>query len=142
MNFKDYISYEEYLSEESHIHEMANIDPRTHKFGIDAKIHILQPGDKKLSHGPRLKIFKRKNISFVITLPKSINDIGIIGDTGFLNLKEVNTFIDIAKHYKEAFVSFWCNDSMTTDELMDYINAINKNETLEDLRTEFPITCY
>lgn len=142
MDFKDYVVYQKYLNEESHIYEMANIDPRTHKFGIDVKIHILQPGKRKLSHGPRLKIFKKKNQSFIITLPKDIVNIDIQGDTSFLKQKEVNSLVQIAKHYKEAFVAFWCNDDMSSDELMDYIESINKNEQIEKFRNEFPIDCY
>lgn len=141
MNFKDSIKYQEYLNEESHIYEMANIDPRIHKFGIDVKIHILQP-TKKLAYGPRLKIFKTKDKSFIITLPKDIANIDIIGDTSFLKQKEINSLINIAKHYKEAFVAFWCNWDMGIMELMNYIESINKNKDLNKFRSDFPINCY
>ncbi len=140
-NFKE---YQNYLKEESHLIEMTNIGPKQHKFGIDVKIHILQPAEKELSHGPRLKIFKKKDRSFIITLPKNIKNLKIKGDTSIVKKTELKTLINIAKHYKEAFVSFWCNDDMSGDELMDFIEAINLNkyDVIEEFRKEYPITCY
>ncbi len=136
-------SFKEFIGE-SQIFEMANIDPKIHKFGIDVKIHILQPGNRKLPHGPRLKIFKSKESSFIITLPKDIRDVKVEGKINIVKNHELKTLIDIAKHYKEAFVSFWCNDDMGVGELMDFIEYINKNNIsgLNILRSKYPITCY
>lgn len=143
--FKEYIEYSPFVSfYKGELVEMTNIDPKIHKFGIDVKIHIQQPADKKLPHGPRLKIFKNKRDVFVITLPKDVRDVKIKGDASFLKSKEVSTLANIAKHYKEAFVSFWCDEDMGVGELMDYIEAINLNDfkKLDELRKEHPITCY
>jgi len=134
----------DYLKEESHLIEMTNIGPKLHRFGIDVTLHLLQVGDFKLSHGPRIKILKGKKELFVITLPKDIRDLKIIGDTDELKSKDIKTLINIAKHYKEAFVSFWCNKYMKVDDLLDYIEAINlnKHDVIKELRNEYPITSY
>jgi ABC-type phosphate transport system ATPase subunit len=64
-NFKKVLSIlqsslDEELVQKDLILEFANMDPEEHKFGVDVNLHIYQPGQVKLSHGPRIKIFKNK----------------------------------------------------------------------------------
>ncbi len=130
--------FKEYLKEEEHIAEMANINPRHHKFGIDVTLNILQP-TSKLSHGPRMKIMKRSSELFVITIPKT-GEPKIIGDTSELKSKEVKTLIDIVKHYREVWLRLWYTTWMDSQSAVEFIEAINTNDhkKIEELRTEFP----
>jgi len=120
-------TFAEYLEKESHIFEMATLSPKEHKFGINVKIHILQPGDKKLPHGPRLKILKNNTELFVITLPK-IGEPEIIGNTQELKKQDVSILLSTAKQYREAFVRFWFDSYMSVDELMNFVDSINKHD--------------
>jgi hypothetical protein len=141
---KEHLEFVEYLKEDENIFEMATLHPNEHKFGVNVKIHILQPGDKRLPHGPRLKIFSQKDVVFIITLPKDVRDIRVIGDTAKLKPKDVEILLDVASFYKEAFVTFWCNPLMSVSELMLFIKSINVNnfKNISKLRKEHPITCY
>lgn len=93
--------------------EMANFGPKDHKLGIDIKFHCLQPGNKKLKHGPRLKVF-RGNQEFVLTIE---NEPKIIGDSNWLNKKELEKTIKFVSLNKDAFLKFWNDSSMVASEL-------------------------
>lgn len=105
--------------------EMANIGPKTHKFGIDVKLNILQPGDRKISHGPRIKVF-RGDKDFSITLNKDASKMKIVGKS-FLSPKETKTVLTKVSKYRNAFLNFWNNQQMTTDELREEMDAIDNN---------------
>ncbi len=52
-----------------YLFEMSTIGPKTHEFGVDIKLNILQPGKYNLSHGPRVKCIKSNvESNFLISL--------------------------------------------------------------------------
>jgi hypothetical protein len=110
---------ENYLIEEM-LMEMANIDPREHNFGVSVKINILQPGQKKIPHGPRVKIF-RGSQEYTITLDKDEDKVKEIGEV-FLNRREAKIIFDNIVKHRNHFLSFWSDPQMTVAELMDKIN--------------------
>jgi len=83
--------------------EMANINDKKHHLGSEIIVNIFQ-GDKN-THGPRVKIFKRKNSNDYITLV--INR----------KTKEINYVGDISKWYK--------GNLKKQAELFTYKNASN-----------------
>ena len=109
------------------IFEMANVDPRDHKFGVDVKLNILQPGDKKPSHGPRIKVFMNDiGDSFSISLNKDPEKIKVVAGESFLSVKKLKLLISKIKKYRMAFLDFWNNPSMTTRQLVDRMEEIDK----------------
>jgi hypothetical protein len=103
---------------------MANVGPRDHKFGVDVKLHIYQPGDQKLQHGPRIKIFK-SNQDYSITLNSDPNKMFIVGKS-FLNNRENKIVLDNVRKYRSAFIKFWNDPNMTTEELRDLMDIIDE----------------
>jgi len=72
-NFKKILD----ILKEDTIFEMATLSPKDHNLGVDIKLHILQPGDKQLSHGPIIKCLKSnndKNFSISLNVDKHKND--------------------------------------------------------------------
>jgi len=118
----------EYERDNKLILEFSNIGPKTHKFGVDVKLHLMQPDNKdKLKHGPRVKIFKTKpGFDFTITLEKVPR---VIGDwKKLVSEKEKNILMQKIEHYREAFLKFWNDPGMTSDEFKDLMDEIDKKE--------------
>lgn len=104
------------------IDEMANIGPKSHRFGVDVKLHLLQPGTRKLSHGPRVKVFRGTD-EFVITLNTDPDKMRIIG-TSFLNSQETKRVFRNVVKFRSAFLQFWNDPKMDTDELHDLMDDL------------------
>lgn len=123
--------FEKYLLEqENQILEFANMGSGMHNFGVDVKLHVMQPADKELVHAPRIKIIKKGVAgSFSISLTKDPIVIGKYKD--FVTTKELNILIAKIKHYKDAFLSFWYDPNMDTDELLDLFRQIDQGFSIE-----------
>jgi len=120
-NFKKVLSIlqsslDEELVQKDLILEFANMDPEEHKFGVDVNLHIYQPGQVKLSHGPRIKIFKNKpGPDFSISLEDTPR---VIGNWKLVVKKnELNILLKNIKKYRTAFISFWNDSSMSIRKL-------------------------
>lgn len=113
------------LELKDHIVEMANIDSRTHGFGVDVKLHLMQPGNS-LRHGPRVKVFKKTlQDSFSIILSKKESEIILDPNTDYkplLNKTQYLQVLDGVKRHRIAFLKFWNTPTMTVDELKDLMN--------------------
>ncbi len=133
---KEYIDW---TKEEEYVYEMANISPKSHKFGVNVTLHILQLGDKQLPHGPRIKIMKGNNELFIITLPKT-GEPRVIGKTTGVKFKDVKTLIDVTKYYREVWLRLWYNNGMSETDALEFVEAINTNnhKKIEEIRKEFP----
>lgn len=104
--------------------EMSNIGPRTHRFGVDIKLNILQPGDRKIQHGPRVKIFRGSD-EYYITLNKDKSKMKVGGNV-FLNKKDANIVFKNVVKYRNDFLKFWNDKEMTSDELRDLMDSTDK----------------
>lgn len=106
---------------------MANIGPRLHKFGVDIKMQILQPDDKKLMHGPQVGFFKDSpGEGFSISIdpdPEKITLIG--GPSGLVKQCEADRLIEQVKKYRIPLLNFWHQSGMTVDELRDQMDKVN-----------------
>lgn len=116
--------------------EMANVGPKFHRFGVDVKLHVMQPGTKSLNHGPRIKVFKQDpEINFSIILSEDPNKVEIAsnsGDPGKVLRSESDQKKVVAgvKKYRKAFLKFWNDSSMTTDELRELMDKIDNGEDI------------
>jgi len=109
--------------------EMANIGPQLHKFGVNVKMHLLQPGNKQLSHGPRAKFFKNSiDDGFSISISVESSKIKIVSgeDSKIVSEGEKNVLVEQVKKYRIPLLNFWKNSSMTVDELRDEMDAIDE----------------
>lgn len=127
------------LNELFMIYEMSTVGPKVHRFGIDIKLHILQPGDKQLPHGPRVKCIKRENNSnFSITLNENADKMECIGDyKELLSTKEFNLLFEKIKKYRIPFLNIWYDPIFDQDELRDQMDKIDLgNEVKLNLKVE------
>lgn len=123
--------FEKYLLEqENQILEFANMGSNMHNFGVDVRLHIMQPADKELVYAPRVKIMKKGvSGSFSITLTKEPMVIGQYKN--FVTTKELNVLLDKIKTYKDAFLTFWYDPNMDTNELKDLFRQIDQGFSIE-----------
>jgi len=132
--FKKYIEDQQLIKEEELILEFATIGPKSHKFGVDVKLHIMQPGDKKLQHAPRVKIIK-KGVNGDMSI--RIDNQEVIGDyTKFMTSKELKIIKSKIVHYKNAFLNFWNDPDMDSDEFLDMFSQIDRGFTIELVKNE------
>lgn len=123
----------EYTNDDVLIEEFANIAPETHKFGVDVRFHLMQPNDKKLQHGPRLKVYKiswLKGENFTISI--SDNPIVIGNWKQVVTKKELNILLDKVKKYKVALLNFWYDPSKTTYDFEKQMKMIDNNEYVKE----------
>jgi hypothetical protein len=118
--YKDILSV---LKEDDMILEFANLDPTMHQMDVDIVLHIMQPGDKQLKHGPRLKFFKKgSSETFSITVS---NNPKIIGNwKELVSKRELNVLIENTKRFKVPFLNFWYDSMMTVGELIEQIHKV------------------
>ena len=122
-NFKKYINEQQLFEEELLILEFANLSSKEHNFGVDVRLHVMQPADKLLKHAPRVKVYKKgESGSFSISLTDNPKVIG----TCFLSQKELNILLKNIKKYKNAFLEFWNDSDMSTNELTDLFRQIDQ----------------
>ena len=71
------------IVDEAEIFEFANLGREGHGLGVNIDLRLLQPGDRKLPHGPRVRFYKKdpKN-SFSITLDHNPEKIGEVWPRG------------------------------------------------------------
>jgi hypothetical protein len=108
--------------EDSLILEFANIGPSIHEFGVEVNLHLMQPDDKKLEHGPRIKVYIgswKTGPNFTITLENNPRVIG--KTTDIVNGKELKILLKQVKKHRLAFIEFWNNSDMTVDKLKELI---------------------
>mgnify|MGYP000941614113 CR=1 FL=1 len=109
------------------IYEMANIPERVHRLGMDIKLNVAQPGDKRFSHEARVKVF-RKDIkeSFEIAIGKNSSTTKLIGDFNILlNRKQYNRIIEFVRKYRMPLLNLWNHQEMDVDEFEAQMKAID-----------------
>lgn len=124
---------------EDFIFEMATISPKAHRLGVDLKMHILQPGKKKLSHGPRVKFFKQtKGDSFSISVSKEPNRIKLVAGSikELISEGELNDLIKKIRKYRIPLLNMWHDPGMSQDDLVDQMRDINAGKPVEEKAPE------
>lgn len=113
--------------------DMANISSDEHGFGIDVILNIMQPGERKYKHGPRIKVFKKDpDTNFSIALSKDSDDLEVIGDPiKVLRRKDLPLLLKNIKKYKNAFLMFWYDRTMSSSGLQTLMRKIDKGESLK-----------
>jgi hypothetical protein len=114
--------------------EMASFSPKQHGFGVDIKINIMQPADKYLPHGPRVKCYKSGiNGDFSISLNIDPDKIKVMeGDyTKFLSTKEVNLLIKKIIKYRIVLLNLWLNPRMTGTDAEDEFRQVDSGFEVE-----------
>jgi len=117
--------------------EMANVGPQIHKFGVNVKMHLLQPGDKQLSHGPRAKFFKNSiDDGFSISISSTSSKVKVVSgeDSKIVSEGEMNTLVEKVRKYRIPLLNFWRNSNMTVDELRDQMDAIDEGQAVEEFK--------
>lgn len=112
---------------------MANFSPEEHRLGVALKFHILQPGELKLSHGPRLKFFKRDpKQNFSVPLSEDPQDISaerIVGDPlKLIQRSELSGLIRKIQKYRYAFLCFWYDPTATISETTALLDLIDQGK--------------
>lgn len=127
------MKFQEFLDSKEYLYEMSTIGPKSHRFGIDIKLHILQPGKHKLSHGPRVKCIKQNiNKDFSISLNEDVDKMFLVGDyQDIINTKEFNILFKMIKKYRIAFLNMWYNPYMTQDDLLEQFSDIDSGIKVE-----------
>lgn len=118
--------FSQYLREEN-LFEMANINPTTHQFGIDIKLNVMQPGNIKLSHGPRVKCFtNNSDQDFSIALNVDAEKMFLVGDYhGLITTKEFNRLFALVTKYRIPFLNMWYNPKMDSYEWKQQVDEID-----------------
>lgn len=121
------------LVEIKDIFEMATLDPSDHGFGINIKLNILQPGDKKLPHEPCVKCFKRgAEHDFSIELNEEPAKMRLIGDySEVITTKEFNKLFEAVKKYRIPFLNMWFDSQMGFGELREQMAKVDAGEEVE-----------
>ena len=83
---------------------------------------------------------KKKKELLVITLPKDIKDLKVVGTTDELSDKQINKLVKFATLYHEAFARLALNVDMNINNCVKFIKAMKSKdvETMEVLRKEYP----
>ena len=106
--------------------EMANIGPEMHRFGVNIKLHLLQPG-KSFPHGPRVKFFKEDpNVSFSVSLSHDPTKIKLVsGHRPTVSQPDLNKLIAGVIKYRKPSLKFWDSPGMTVDERRGLMGQID-----------------
>jgi hypothetical protein len=129
--FKEYMNEQQLFQEENLILEFANISAKEHNFGVDVRLHVMQPANIKLKHAPRVKIYKKgESGSFSISLTDTPKVIGVC----FLSQKELHILLKNITKYKTAFLEFWNDTDMSTNELTDLFRQIDQGFTIGETK--------
>lgn len=116
------------------IYEMANIPERVHRLGMNIKLNIAQPGDKRFSHEARVKVFRNDiNESFEIAFGKNPATIRLIGDFNILlNRKQYNRLVEFIRKYRMPLLNLWNHQEMDVDEFEAQMKAIDEGVEVGD----------
>lgn len=120
--------FKKYLVEQEYLFEMSTIGSKVHQFGIDIKLHILQPGKNKLSHGARVKCIKSNiNSDFSISLNEDPTKMFLIGDySKLISTKEYNHLFELVVKYRIPFLNMWHDPYMSQDDLREQMDDIDR----------------
>ena len=130
-------SFQKYLDEQlieqielenTLILEFANIGPKKHKFGVSINMHIMQPDDKKLKHGPRIKFFDN-NSNFSISISDTPKVIGKWKE--LVSEHELNVLVENVIKFKIPFLNFWYNSKMLVDDLEEQMEMVRDGKEVE-----------
>lgn len=105
---------------------MANVPQRVYRLNLphDVKFNVLQPGDKRIHHSERIKVFRgspEKGPNFSI----SLHDFRVVAGDVFLSNNQLKLIIDHVKKYQAAYLKLWNDDGMDIDDLRDAMDAID-----------------
>ncbi len=119
------------------VFEMANIPRRVHGLPMDIKLNVLQPGDRRYPHGPRVKVFRRtpeEPAAFVVRLSRNAQQIDIIeGAFGALiNRSQFNQLLSFVRKYRTPLLNLWNNTGMDVDEFEAQMKAIDAGMAVGD----------
>lgn len=126
LTYKKLVEYYEIEEENDLILEYANMPPKLHGFGINVKLHLMQPSIQ-LKHGPRVKIFKQGSLdNFCITLEEIPRVVG--NYKSVVSTSELNILISKIKKYRTAMLKFWDDPQMDILELEELFKRIDKGD--------------
>ena len=132
-NFKKILnSIKEYDADT--IFEMANVSEKYHKLGINIKLNVIQPTDKKIKHGPRVKCFNNSSSkNFSISLDEDPTKMKLMaGDyKDLIDTKEFNILLNYLKKYRIPYLNLWYNWKLDVDDLMNQIDQIDRGFEVE-----------
>jgi len=117
------------------VYSMANVPQKIYQLPLaqDVKFNILQPSDKKLSHGPRLKVFRGSPVSgpnFSISLTKTPK---VVAGESFLSTSELRMVLKHVEKYYAAYLKLWHDDGMDIYELRKEMDQIDQGSAGECL---------
>lgn len=113
---------EEYLTEEQEyelLFEMANIRPKTTNLSMIVYVSVGKIENKKMRHGPRIKVSKSYNDrfnpldTFSVTIDKRHPD--VIGSTGDINSKDMEQVRRWIVLNYDVLMSYWDDEYDTAD---------------------------
>lgn len=109
---------------------MANVPQRVYQLPLaqDIKFNVLQPGDKRIGHALRVKVFRRSpetGPNFSIRLSKDPLKIKVETGEVFVSKSDLKLILDHLKKYREAYLKLWHDDGMDIDDLKDEMAKID-----------------
>lgn len=107
--------------------EMANVPSRVHRFGVDVKLNLLQPGKRVHQHAERVKVF-RGDQEFVVDLREEPAEIQHRSGEVFLSKSDFKKVIDGIKKYRIPFLIFWYSPKMDLDELEVLMKQVDEGK--------------
>jgi len=116
------------------VFEMANIPERVHHLGMDVKLNVAQPGDKRFKHEARVKVFRNDiKASFEITLDTNPATMKLVGDFSILiNRKQYNQLFEFVKKYRMPLLNLWNHQEMDVDEFEVQMKAVDAGVEVTD----------
>lgn len=115
---------------EEALFEMANVPGRVHRFGVDVKLNLLQPGRKMYQHAEQVKVF-RGDQEFLVDLREDPNEIKHRDGKVFLSKQDFDKVIDGIKKYRIPFLIFWYSPKMDIDELEELMRQVDRGDLSE-----------
>ena len=116
---------------EEALYSMANVPAKIHKLGVDVKLHLYQPGNKKIPHAPRVKVFRKSlEDGFSVILDKDLTKMKVKRKP-FLKEKEFKKVVDGIKKYRIPFLMMWHDETMDVFELRSLMDKVDKDVKLE-----------
>jgi len=111
----------------SEITAMANVPQRVYRLPLaqDIKFNVLQPGDKKLGHAARVKVFRgspKTGPNFSVSL--DVNPKVVAGKV-FVSARDLNLVLEHLKKYRTAYLMLWNDDGMDIDDLRREMDNID-----------------
>lgn len=113
--------------------DMANISPDEHHFGINVTLNVMQPGERKYKHGPRIKVYSQDpDTNFSLAINKTSDEVEVIGDPAtVMRRRDLPRLVSSVKKYRYAFLLFWYDRTMSTSGLQKLMRRIDAGENLK-----------